>query len=663
MLTLQNLAPLPREEWIAVSVPFAAGTVRVAPALHADGRATVWQPFGARWPDGSWRQALCLFRAELPALGEVEVPLREGTGPALPAADFDLPPVDLEFTWRAGEQQASGRPQPVELLEDNAARKVALLRCRIGNSGLVAEVILTACRDQPHAWVDLAVFFSDPTTPAMQRDLDELAVTSRGRALLLRNAGLFGMQHAGTPDGSRTVLLRATSLGDGQGIRRRGVLVPPLRGDDGPGDRTLRAAVLCPPLGATSWRDSGAFGAFGLVPEPPVWLAGARLRPALAARHRAFVELERKAPGDPFWCGPFGLERNAGQTGDQRDFGVVKLSAVAWSGLPSLLLEAEASLLQEACRPVHFFAADGAPVQPAAHPDWVVWSGRTHWHGEVSPDRLGKPLPEPSFQRHGWTGKDRQHWSSNHLGAYALLTGEHWARRELENEARLYLAGQTVRPGLSTSGAGAPRGAGRVALAACWIYLATGDEALQRRVGERLERVYLPQWAGRELPPEQVRPMAVQGPDARMLQGKVRYWTPWQDALAAVGFAAAHRTFGGDAARVLAEALALNVVRHGWRLDDRECIIATAMRWQDGAPLTAEQLGGGDPTAVLWSHGTAFSDWSIGAVAIAAAAATARGDAALAGRAGTILERIRAARRRPADGWYDRLREWDAVVW
>ena len=83
--------------------------------------------------------------------------------------------------------------------------------------------------------------------------------------------------------------------------------------------------------------------------------------------------------------------------------------------------------IRDRCRPVHFYETDASPVDPANHPDWVVWNGRTHWHGDVSKDRLGKPVPEPRSEAHGWTGKDRQHWSSNYLAAYALLTGSHWA--------------------------------------------------------------------------------------------------------------------------------------------------------------------------------------------------------------------------------------------
>ena len=202
-----------------------------------------------------------------------------------------------------------------------------------------------------------------------------------------------------------------------------------------------------------------------------------------------------------------------------------------------------------------------------------------------------------------------------------------WYRHLNAPEARLYLSGQTVDPALATSGSGAPRGAGRTELAASWIWLATGDERLLQRMNERIDRIHYPQWVGRELPADEVRPMAVDNPDARMLGGKVRYWTPWQDSIAAVGFGAAFRVTGNEHAKELAEELAINVVRHGWLLTDDECIVATALRWQDGRPLTpAEQR---DPAAALWSYGTAFDQWSIGAVEIARVAAKARGDEAL----------------------------------
>ena len=662
-LVLQNLAPYPRREIAAVVVPFASGEVVGLPALHVRERPTVWQPFGARWPDGSLRQALCLFESEIGQLAEIREVLLEGAGPALPTGEIAMPKAAITFIARIGSERHRAVAQRVRDLENNALRRVELRRARIGGSGLVAELIVTACRDQPHAYVDAAVFFSDPTTKAMQLEVEELAVRAQGHALVFRHGTRLGVWQQLTDDGSRAILLSGRAIGDGQGLRRSAVLVPPLAGGESLIDASSRAACIAPLLGATTWRDVDAFGAFGHVPEPPSWLRDNRLLAHLAERHRVFADGDRRR-GDPFGRGPLIQARRASQTGDQQDFGVVKLSLVAHSGLPSMLHEAEASVLQEACRPVHFFAVDGAPIDPAQHPEWIVWSGRTHWHAGVSPDRLGKPHPPPPFQSHGWTGKDRQHWSSNHLGAFALLSGAHWARRELQHEIQLYLSGQTLDPAKSTSGAGAPRGAGRTLLAATWMYLATGDERLLRRMNERLDRVHWPQWQGRDGEPEAVRPFVVSKPDPRMLRGAATYWTPWQEAIAAVGFGAAFKVTGNENARRLAEGLAMNCTRHGWLLTDATCTVALALRWQDGRPLTAAELS--DPEAAQWSH--AFNPWAIGAVEIARVAALAADDHALAERAERILQHVRSNRRPPSHnppelGGLDRLTEWDAIVW
>jgi len=334
LLTLQNLAPFARREIAAVVVPFASGAVPGLPDLHVDGHPTAWQPFGARWPDGSLRQALCLFPAEVQALSELQLRLAEGKGQTIPSEPIALPPVKIEIVARTDAGEFRGELPAVEVLESNALRTVELRRARLGSTGLVAELIVQQGRGDGHTYADVGVFFSDPGTPAMQRAVAELAIESHGMALLLRHASAFGVQQTVTSDGSRVVLLHDAVLGDGQGIRRCGALVSSLRGDGGIDDDTVKAAAVCPLLGAAVWAGTGAFSAYGEPAPLPPWLQGARLRAALGARHHAFVQGER-APGDPFANGPFGLARNAGQTGDQEDFGAVKLSVVAASGLPS----------------------------------------------------------------------------------------------------------------------------------------------------------------------------------------------------------------------------------------------------------------------------------------------------------------------------------------
>lgn len=664
-IVLQNLAPFSRRQAVAIAVPFAQGVAFENPMLNVNDLPTVWQPFGARWPDRSWRQALCLFTVTIPRLSEMRLPLMAGNR-EIKKQPISMPQGKITFVVRRGNKVERAVPQYVRDLEKNAVRHVELRRARIGKTGLVAEVIVTAWRNQRHADISLAVFFSDPNAQAMQRKFDKISVECSAMAIVLRHAGYHGVTQQLTDTGSRSVLLRNQTMGDGQGLRRAGVMVSTFDGNR-ISDDTLRAAVVAPIVGATSWRYTGSFGPFGVVPAPPSWLSGNKLRQHFANRHRIFTKRE-PANGNPFFVGPHGLQPMAGQTGDQNDFGICKLSPVAWSGIPSMLLEVEASVLQEACRPVHFFEADASPVDPSEHPDWIVWSGRTHWHAGVSKDRLGKPTPEPAINTHRWTGKDRQHWSSNYLAAYALLTGAHWARLELENEARLYLAGQTIDPRHTTSNAGAPRGAGRVALAAAWNVCVSNNEQLRMRMDERMDKVYWQQWLGRSLDKEQVRPMGVRGPDGRQLRGKFVFWNPWQDAIAACGFAAQHRMTKNAHARELAEQLAINVVKHGWLLDDRGNEVGEAIRWLDGKPFSAEQWQSNDDTLVKWSFDSAFSEWSIGAVEIARVAAIRDGDTALAQKAATIQRLMRQSRRPPDKGYphlsgFDRFGEWDATSW
>jgi len=385
------------------------------------------------------------------------------------------------------------------------------------------------------------------------------------------------------------------------------------------------------------------------------------MRAAMARRHSDFVRTGGLA-GSPFKRFEFQLGKNPSQTGKQDDFGIVKLSAVASSGLPSFLLEVERAMLQEACRPVHFFEADGSSLRVANHKDLVYWTGRPHWNCDVSPDRLGKPCPEPKHFRNGWRAKDRQHWSSNYLCGYYLLTGSPWARREIDNEVQLFLGSQTVKAGLATTGSGAPRAAGRMLMLGCWLYQCTGDKALLTRMRQRMKTSYLPCWAGREFKPGDVRPMAIKKPDGRMLQGKTPYWNPWQESLAAIGFFALYRTTGDEDARRMAEAIATMTVRHGWQVNRSGAHVGYAMKWNaDRSGLTEQQKRESHPHVCKWAGG-GITAWSIGAVQVARHFAVQRADTKLVHRADQILKTLRGGNNRPPrDGWWDDFREWDAV--
>lgn len=654
-LVVQNLAPGARSEWVRCVVPFASGTVHEAPALRVGDRATVWTPLGARWGDGSWRQALCFFRQRLDGYAEARLRLRSGRGPD-PAGSFAAPP-QLFCRVRIAGTETRRKLAFVRLVEDNPAVRTGLYRARVGDSGLVCEVLVETFRGQAHQRLSLGLFFSAPGSEDMQREVERCHLECGTGKLTLRHPLRLGM--APEADPGRYLILQDITLGDGQGIRRLGIWQPTSL--TGPAAGSAAAAALVPLLAATSWRDSGAYGPFGTVPSLPPWLQGEALRRNLARRHAAFARASI-VPGHPLQAGRFGLAKNPGQTGSQEDFGLLKVQPVAASGMPSFLHELELSLQQEACRPVHFFEADGSIVRASRHPDWVVWSSRTHWNCSASKDRLGKPCPAPRFESHGWRGKDRQHWSSNNLcGAY-LLSGEPWLRREIEHEIQLFLAMQRTEPGVATSSAGAPRAVGRMLLAGCWLYLCSGDEALYRRLHARVHKVYHPQWQGRSLPAEAVRPMAVRKPDPRILQGAGAYWSPWEESLAATGLAGFYRLSGDAIAGEMARSIAQMVLVHGWRLHKHRPRIAYAMRWQEeGKPLPEERYQRARPEDLRWASG-GIAIWSLPAVSVARFFARRDGATALTDRADAILRGLRRGPRKPGrEGWTDARADWDAV--
>lgn len=665
-ITVQNLSPFSCREWVSAVVPFGKGEVQGLPDLRAGEVPTVWQPFGARWDDGSLRQALCLFPVEMNRLSELRLPLKKGNDKPLPADQQIHDPIRLgsarlflEVTL--DQKTLTSFPVFVRHLESNAARRVSLYRCRVDKTGLVFEVIVTTCLGQAHCYLSLGLFFSDPGSTRLQLPVKRVVVRSKGMRLVLRHARQLGVKNELVEGGSKVTLLRNAILGDAQGIRRVGVLTPMVVNIRDLAGQTLQAAALGPILASIPWADSHAYGPFGYVPKPPPWMAGSLTRRAMAGRHARFVQSISQV-GDPFKRFEFQLAKNPSQTGKQDDFGIVKLSAVASTGLPSFLLEVERSVLQEACRPCHYFEADGSPLQIANHKKLVLWSGRPHWNCDVSPDRLGKVCPQPKYFKNGWRAKDRQHWSSNYLCGYYLLTGCAWARREIENEVQLFLGSQTLAEGIATTGSGAPRAVGRMLMLGCWLYQCTGDEALLVRMKRRMQRSYLPCWAGRDFGPDAVRPMAIKKPDGRMLEGKASYWNPWQESLAAVGLFALYRTTGDKSAGHMADTIATMTLRHGWQVGPAGARVGYVMRWNDDhSPLTERQKLASHKHVCKWAGG-GITAWSIGAVEVARYFALARQEQELINKADQILRVVRLrGSRRPRDGWWDDFREWDAV--
>ena len=134
------------------------------------------------------------------------------------------------------------------------------------------------------------------------------------------------------------------------------------------------------------------------------------------------------------WYAPrhIGCLNGPSATGNQEDFG-------AQLGIPLLVAEdprwihsARYGLQGEFFR--GYILTDNSPeiLKLDRHPDWVSWSGYTHWSKSVSPDRLGKESSVGARKSTGWRGHDEQHVSLNNLATLYAATGSPMLRYLIE---------------------------------------------------------------------------------------------------------------------------------------------------------------------------------------------------------------------------------------
>lgn len=664
-----NHSPFRRTEWGLVTVPFPEGVFQPGDSFGVSGMPCDMVPFGAPWSDGSVRFAQLCVPLDLDGGEEVELTVgRLAPAPHQFTASSWVQKVQGSFKVRVVVVLPDGTLSHIEptlqsTLVNTSIRRTKHYRSRLPRTHLVADLWLTEFSGQDHMSFELRLTSSDPQSQGWLESIDSAHLWVEGAAAHVRGARRRGAGYGHvTPDGPNVVhLLGQTNFYDGQGQEWTGELLfyhptgapEPSRAD------TLMAAIDAPLFGvSTDWDESGAFGPFGYVPPPPPWVLDGG-RGAAIARRQAFDQWCQQ-PGRPFDDLPLGLRESPGATGAQPDFGAAKLLHIFASGMPDGIDEARFNATEEAVRPVHHREVDGSPVRAANHPQWIALAGRTHYDMTMSPDRLGKPGPEPWPQTQGWFGRDNQHWSSLTLASTYLLTASPSLRYELDNEAELYIASHTLpseKPGYASNGMDASRAVGRTLLSMSWNYLLTDNQALHTRVSERARQVYYP-WAAGQGVTGPVQPMTLAPPDPRQLM--VENWKPWEESQAVIGLEAAAQAFRVNEYHDLAVMTARTVMMHGWKVTPTETIIATAIGWKpNGQALTAAELG--DPNWVLWSYGTNFNLWGLSSVKLAHSFGQMYGDTALENRAQQVLQYLEGQRNAPASGGWDEFAGWEAV--
>lgn len=671
-VTFVNRSGLRRQEWGLVTIPFPQGVWTSGKSFRAaGGLPSEVRHFGATWPDGSIRQAQFAVKLDLAPLSENVVTFEEG--PEAPGV-FQLSPwvraglQNFDLHFEVGVPNVGicySRLKTARLELDGQARKVAYLCGDVPGTDLVFDIWLTFFQDQDNVGIETRITSSNPASQNWHQDVDFVTLYCTGAQPWLRGAArrgaTYGPSSANGPNAVR--LLGPTFFFDGQAQEWWGELFflhpTTYNADELRRLETAISAASEPLYGcADGWKTTGAYGPFGRLGDLPPWITDSA-RALTLARRRAYLNYAAQV-GDPWDDLPLGLLAAASNAGDQPDFGVGKLQDIYWSGLPDGIEEARLNAGEEACRPVHHRELDGSPVRVANHPNWTAWNGRTHFSTTISPDRLGKPWPEPWPDAHGWTGRDNQHWSSLTLANTYLLTGSWALKMELEHEVELYLASQTVpsqKPGWSTNILDTPRAVGRTLLSMSWNFICTGRTDLRDRVAARLREVLVPQWVGGGVTGP-VRPVTIATPDPRILP--VEYWTPWEDSLAITGLEAAYRLTGEQAARNVAVLCAKNIITYGWKITPQEVIIGTGIGWKpNGAPLSTLEYA--DPNWVLWSYGTGFSLWALPSTKLARDFATVMQDTDMLTRANAILTSLANARAIPKEGGFDKYVDWDCL--
>ncbi len=297
----------------------------------------------------------------------------------------------------------------------------------------------------------------------------------------------------------------------------------------------------------------------------------------MAWNRELFAEsLRRLHTWQPALIGP---ASQSGVSGSQEDQVFVRGEALLPNGTGAEQT-AYLAALKLAARPCHHLEADGRQADPNDHPKCVFWAGRPHYHTGVSPDQLGKRGALPDT--HGWSGPDREHWLYNTVAAASRLVDSPALQWELSQQARLFLFGETVAPGLSTSSPDASRSVGWASILAVHLWRGLEDRELADRVAaryrERCRLLYLPAFGAA---PGDIWDVRVD--DARL--GPGAWWMPWQQAVGAYGLDLAGQVFQMPAVRDLGLRAATVLLREAW--------VQVGNRWQSRAQMA---VAGGGPS-------------------------------------------------------------------
>jgi hypothetical protein len=470
--TITNIATLPREHWVTITLPRP-----LAVSLGAE--CTFLTDTGARWRAVRGRtmglKTVYRIRAYLGGSERVQGTLLNEPHPSAEPYQFhtwvtdDLTALVPSMGARVNgadhwDSPLSGLPV---LIDQSAAHTRWWLRRWIPQLGLIFEYWADVLHKDPVVNFWGKVVWSNRNDPNTNKQFDFLALKA-GEYMALD----FARRNGSNPPfrdqfGMYGVVLNSAPvvLNDGAGLPLSGnmlAFISPGASDPVPADP---GNMSDPVVRSIANLYAGAQGPIRGVSHDwhGYWLAARnlpRFGPAYTSRRelewQQFLDMLQVPTG---WTAdrPVGIGRTPGQTGGQEDFGATKGTYMVAERDPRWLQAFQYTNQSELFRGFNHYEANATPLNLDAHPQWVTWSGATHYHPGVSPDRLGKgPGLVPGT---GWYGYDDQHRSQNGLAAYLTLTDDPLIEDQLKHMVTTDAASYRMR--YPNNGVDSPRGQGR----------------------------------------------------------------------------------------------------------------------------------------------------------------------------------------------------------
>lgn len=490
----------------------------------------------------------------------------------------------------------------------------------VGSLGFMAEGWVTFFDNSPVADVRIALVWSDRRNPEHDYYVEGISFLS-GEPVVFDFARLNGMSERPVWNGTHWVTQVSGPIGfiDGSGLPLIGrMLCLPRDGDSlpqyDPGTysmddpaaniaqdyETLTAGQFVPVLGV-----SDAFSGKLLASKnlPRLSIPFAQQQSLARAGALGFFAQFGQSPGTFYTTPrPIGIGRNPGMTGDQNDFGAQKGWEAVTAMEPLWLYQALHSVVADFFRGVMHYEQNGQRLNPDAHPQWVTWSGGTHYSPSVSPDRLGKRLPVWGDRVATlYESYDEEHRSQTSLALLYALTGDPLLRYIIEHYSTTDVAGVRHRLNFGT---GAPRAIGRQLH--CWanfLVLFPEGSVVRNRFRALIDRavqVMLDTWYGGRFP----GPVDIisDRTDPRMgitwNNEVMPAWSVWEHGLFAVGAYAAWKVTKDARLLDVIRRVCRTVVRYGAFQDDLGWTFLSTVHWPksgigptgvaEGQPLPAQ---------------------------------------------------------------------------